>query len=248
MKKILITNDDGIKAPALEILKDKLSRVGDVTIVAPEVPMNAIGNSITLHKPVRINRIEDGKYSVTGTPADCVRVGVLTILKDNVDIVVSGINVGANLGDDVSYSGTVAGAREAALLGIASVASSLVAGEEENFEQAADITIKVIREILKHGIPKRKLLNLNVPDVETGEVKGVKITRLGIRIYDRKIGERTDPLGKKYYWIVGEKLDGIIEDGTDFEAISQNYASLTPLTMDYTAYTLRDKLNNWDLN
>jgi len=245
MKKILITNDDGIRSPALEILKEKLSALGEVTVVAPEIPKNAAANSMTLHEPVRVNKIEKGKYSVSGTPTDCVRIGALTILNDNVDVVVSGINEGANLGDDVNYSGTVAGAREAALMGIPSIASSLVAEEKKNFIQAADITAEIVKKILEKGLPGRKLLNLNVPDLETEQVKGIKITRLGVRIYDRKVKEREDPGGRKYYWILGETLDAVIDEGTDFEAISQNYASLTPVSLEYTDYGLTEELKNW---
>lgn len=248
MVNILVTNDDGIRAPALNILQQKLSPLGRVTIVAPEGPRDATGNSLTLHKPVRVNRIESTKYSVSGTTADCVRIGVLTILNDNVDIVISGINKGANLGDDVSYSGTVAGAREAGLLGIPSLAVSLVINGIKNFNQAAEITKTVTKKLLKFEISPRKILNMNIPDLPDGKVKGIKITKLGKRIYDRKVRERTDPAGRKYYWIIGEKAGGIEEEGSDFEAISHGYASLTPLTMDYTEYGLIEKLENWNLN
>lgn len=244
-KRILVTNDDGIGAAGLDVLKEKLSALGEVTLVVPEVPKSAAANSMTLHKPVRINKVEDRKYSVSGTPVDCVRIGVLTILNDEVDLVVSGINEGANLGDDVNYSGTVAGAREATLMGIPSIAVSLVIGENKNFVQAADITVEIVKKILEHGLPERKLLNLNIPDVKTGKVKGIKITRLCIRIYDRKIRERKDPAGRKYYWILGDILDAIIEEGTDFEAISRNYASLTPVSLDYTDYSFTEELKNW---
>jgi len=248
MKNILLTNDDGIRAPALEILREKMSHLGKVTIVAPEIAQNAMGNSLTLHKPVRINRLEENKYYVSGTPADCVRMGVLTILDDKVDLVVSGINMGANLGDDVGYSGTVAGAREGSLLGVPSLASSLVLNGKNNFEQAADITVKVAEKLIEKGLPERKVLNLNVPDLEDGRVKGIMVAGLGVRIYDREVRERTDPAGGKYYWIIGEELDGVADAGTDFEAIAKGYASLTPLTMDYTDYSFFEELKNWDLN
>ncbi|MDA3792501.1 MAG: 5'/3'-nucleotidase SurE [Elusimicrobia bacterium] len=258
MKKILITNDDGKDAPALDILREVFSELGRVVTVAPSRPMSAMGNSLTLHKPVRINNTGKDKYSVTGTPADCVRTGILTVMEDDVDLVVSGINDGANLGDDVNYSGTVAAAREGALLKVPSLAVSLLSGPAmsgpatsgnmRNFSSAAGIALKVAKKLLKEDIPKRKLLNLNVPDLPDGEVKGIKITRLGIRIYERKVRRRQDPLGRDYYWIIGEKLDGHIDPGTDFEAVSGGYASLTPLTLDSTDGKLIKTLKNWDLN
>ncbi len=247
MKNILITNDDGIDAPALDILREKLSVLGNIVIVAPNVPRNATGNAMTLHKPVRVTEVDNSKYAVTGTPTDCVRVGVLTILNDNVDIVISGINKGANLGDDVNYSGTVAAAREAVLLGIPALASSLVIGKEKNYIQAAEITLKVAENILEKNLSKRILLNLNVPDLKTGDVKGVKITNLGIRIYDRKVREREDPIGEKYYWILGGMLNGVKSEGSDMKAIDDGYASLTPVSMDYTAYNSIKELENWVL-
>ncbi len=248
MKKILVTNDDGIRSPALNLLADKLSPLGKVTVVAPETPMNAMGNSLSLHKPVRIIKYSPSKFSVTGTPADCSRIGVLNIMKENADLVVSGINDGANLGDDVSYSGTVAGAREAALLGVPAISVSLVTGPERNFASAADIAVKVASRVLKKGMPERKLFNINVPDLPSGEVKGIKVARLGVRIYDRRVREREDPSGRKYYWIIGEVLDGHKDPGTDFKAISLKYASLTPLSLDATDYKFLNELENWNLS
>ncbi len=249
MKKILITNDDGVRAPALDLLRDRLSELGKVTIAAPEGPKNAMGNSITLHKPVRVCRISAGKYSVSGSPADCVRVGVLDIMGDSVDLVVSGINIGANLGDDVNYSGTVAGAREAALLEIPSLASSLVEDTHRNYEMAADITFRVAREVLENGFPRRRFLNLNIPDLPEREYpKGVCLCRLGVRIYERKVRERVDPAGRKYYWIIGERLDNVNEKGTDFEAIRRGYAALVPLGLDYTDHELAKELKTWNLS
>ncbi len=248
MKKILITNDDSIKAPGIEILRDALSGLGKVITVAPARPMNATGNSLTLHKPVRINKISKDKYSVSGTPADCSRIGILTVMEDDVDLIVSGINDGANLGDDVNYSGTVAGAREGALLKISSLSVSLLSGDKRNFSQAADIAVKVAKKLLEENMPDRKLLNLNVPDLTDGKVKGIKVTNLGIRIYERKVRRRQDPLGRDYYWIMGEKLDGHTTPKTDFEAVSKEYASLTPLTLDATDKKLLKTLENWDLN
>ncbi|MGM0568675.1 MAG: 5'/3'-nucleotidase SurE [Elusimicrobiota bacterium] len=248
MKNILITNDDGIQAPALDILEEKFSRLGNVTVVAPEFPMNAKSSSISLHKPVRICKYSRNRYSVSGTPADSCRVGILSIMDDNVDFVVSGINDGANLGDDISYSGTVAAAREAALLRVPSLAVSLVIDKLKNFNAAGDIAFEVASRIISRGIPERKLLNLNVPDIPAENIKGIKLSRLGIRIYERKVREREDPAGRKYYWIIGESIDGHSDSGTDFEAISQDYASLTPVTLDSTDYDFLKELGNWDLN
>jgi len=246
-KRILITNDDGISAPSLDILRERLSKLGDVFISAPEFPMNAMGNSITLHKPVRVREVSEGKYAVSGTPADSARVGILTILEDKTDLLVSGINLGPNLGDDVNYSGTVAGAREAAMLGIPALAVSLAGYEHLDFERAADITLRVAEEIMEKGLPPRTLLNLNIPDT-SAPINGIKICKLGIRIYERVVRERVDPSGKKYYWIIGEKLDGYADEGTDFEAINGGYASLTPLGLNYTDEKLSGELQNWNLN
>ncbi|MFC2048782.1 5'/3'-nucleotidase SurE [Elusimicrobiota bacterium] len=248
MKRILITNDDGIHAPALAVLKKLLAHYGEVIVSAPEVPMNAKSSAITLNEPVRINKVRLGEFSVTGTPVDSARIGVLELMDDKVDLVVSGINMGANLGDDINYSGTVAAAREAASLGVLSIASSLVTGRHQNFRQAADYTIKVVEQILDNGLPERTFLNLNVPDLPDGEVNGIRISRTGIRIYDRRIFRKKDPQGRDYYWLLGEKLDGCMAESTDFESIAKGYASLTALTMDYTEYSVNKELENWDLN
>ncbi len=250
-KKILITNDDGINAPALDILKESISELGNITIVAPSSPQSATGSSLTLHKPVRLSRVSSGKFSVSGTPADCVRVGILKVLEEEVDLVISGINSGANLGDDVGYSGTVAAAREASLLGVPAIASSLVIENGcvgVNYSQAAEITLKVAKLMVKEKMAERKILNLNIPDLPDGEVKGIKACRLGRRVYDRKVRERVDPAGRKYYWIVGSRIDGVKEQGTDFEAIARDYASLTPLKLDYTDSEMKKYIEKWDLN
>jgi len=248
MKKILITNDDGISAEPLDILRRKLSYLGDVVIVAPNVQRNASGNAMTLHKPVRIKKLSENKYAVTGTPADCTRIGTLTIMEDKVDMVISGINCGANLGDDINYSGTAAAAREGAMLGIPSLASSLVLEKRENYELAADITVRIAKEMLDKGLPPRTFLNLNVPDLDDTEFKGIKVTSQGIRIYERNIRRREDPIGRGYYWILGSKIGGHRDEGTDMLAVSEGYASLTPITLDYTAAGLKDELLNWSLD
>ncbi|MGM0441921.1 MAG: 5'/3'-nucleotidase SurE [Elusimicrobiota bacterium] len=250
MTDILIVNDDGINAIALKLIKKKLGSLGNITIVAPETPQNATGNSLTLHKPLRVRQVGENEFTTSGTPADCTRIGVLTVLKDNVDLVISGINDGANLGDDIYYSGTVAGAREAALLGIPAIASSLVTGKDKNknFDTAVNITFKLAKKVLQNSLPKRKLLNLNVPNLPDEEIQGIKITRLGIRIYDRKVREREDPLGRKYYWILGDKLSGYRNKGTDLKAIDNKFATITPLTMDSTDYNLSEEISNWEIN
>ncbi len=250
MNNILIVNDDGIRAKALTLLQKKLAPMGSITTVAPETPKNATGNSLTLHKPVRVRQVDKHRYTTSGTPADCTRIGILTILKDNVDLVISGINDGANLGDDIYYSGTVAGAREAALLGIPAIASSLVTGNNKtkNFDTAAAITFNLAQKVLQHSLPHRKFLNLNVPNEPADKIQGVKTTRLGVRIYDRKVRERKDPAGKTYYWILGDILSGHRDKGTDLRAISEKFAAITPLTMDSTDYKLSEIIKKWKIN
>jgi 5'-nucleotidase len=238
MKRILVTNDDGVRSPGLAALARALSRFGAVTVVAPTREASAIGHALTLHHPLRYEHLGDDVYAVDGTPTDCVNIGIATILRGLPDLVASGINKGFNLGDDVTYSGTVSGALEGALLGVPSLAVSLdrVAGEYD-FSHAAAAAAEVAGQILERGLPARTFLNVNVP---TGVPKGFRVTVQARRNHRASISERRDPKGRAYYWI-GESLDEWdLEEGTDYLAIKAGCVSVTPMHPDMTAHQVLD--------
>jgi 5'-nucleotidase len=191
---------------------------------------------MTLHRPLLIEQLKDGVYSVNGTPTDCVNIAVKGLLKEVPKLVVSGINKGPNMGDDVTYSGTVAGAIEALILGVPSFAVSLSARENFRFAEAAEVSLQVARMVLSQGLPKGTLLNVNVPNLSVTDMKGTVITRLGKRIYHQMTVERVDPRGKKYYWIGGGEPEWERDAGTDFDAVDKGMVSITPLHLDLTDY------------
>lgn len=231
---ILITNDDGIYSPGIQILAKRLRELDDVAIVAPDRERSAAGHSMTLHRPLLIEELKDLMYSVNGTPTDCVNIAVKGLLKETPKLVVSGINKGPNLGDDITYSGTVAGAMEAILLGVPALAVSVVAREDFRFAEAADVAAAISRHVLEHGLPAGTLLNINVPNCPTEALRGTRITRLGKRVYHQMTVERVDPRGKKYYWIGGGEPDWEREEGTDLDAVDKQFVSVTPLHLDMT--------------
>lgn len=239
---ILVTNDDGVYSPGIQILAKRLRELDQVVIVAPDRERSAAGHSMTLHRPLLIEEIKEAIYSVNGTPTDCVNIAVKGLLKETPKLVVSGINKGPNLGDDVTYSGTVAGAIEGILLGIPSFAVSLAAREDFRFPEAAEVAFSTAVQILDQGLPPGTLLNVNVPNVPLSELRGTAITRLGKRIYHQMTVERVDPRGKKYYWIGGGEPDWEREEGTDLDAVDRNLVSITPLHLDLTDYSAFDKL------
>ena len=247
-KTILISNDDGIHSEGIKTLARALKRVGEVFIVAPDRERSAASHSLTLHKPLRVEKIGPNAYAINGTPTDCINLAVNGILKKRPDLVVSGINKGGNLGDDVTYSGTVSAAMEGTLLSIPSFAISLVSISRENFDfkNAARFAARLARFILKNRLPKDTLLNINVPDVD--EIKGYRITKQGKRLYGDAVVEKVDPRGKKYYWIGGDilKWEGGGED-TDFKAITSNFISITPVHLDMTNYASFKELHKWKL-
>lgn len=232
MPVILVTNDDGVTSPGIHALAEALKPLGDVTVVAPTQEASAIGHALTLRRPLRIETHGPGAYGVDGTPTDCVNLGVDVILKRKPDLVVSGINKGWNIGDDVTYSGTVAGAMEAALLGIPGIAVSLKRTPEFDFTYAADAAATVARRVLAHPWPARTFLNINV---NTGQPKGFRITTQARRNHVTKIASRLDPRGQPYYWIE-EALDDWHPGGgrSDYEAVMEGYVSVTPLQADLT--------------
>jgi 5'-nucleotidase len=245
--KILVSNDDGVHSLGLKRLAEALRSVGAVTVVAPDGERTAAGHAITLHKPLRVTAIADGLYSTNGTPTDCINLGVITILKERPALVVSGINLGENLADDVTYSGTVSAAMEGTLLGIPSIAISQAGERSFRFDAAADIAVRLAEEVLSRGLPRDTLLNVNVPDLDLSEVRGVKITRLGRRSYDANdVIENHDPRGRKYYWIGGNRSFGAENEGTDFGAVQTGYISVSPVHLDLTNYAALDALASWE--
>ena len=233
MIRILITNDDGIFSEGIKLLARELVEVGRVTVVAPDREQSAAGHSLTLHHPLRIRQIEEDWYAVDGTPTDCVNLAVMWLLEDDPpDLVVSGINFGQNLGDDVTYSGTVSATFEGSLLGIPSVAFSQEVGEHFSFDRAARFAREVVEAVLQEEIAPGLVLNVNIP---VGEIRGVEWTRLGRRRYSQSVVEKRDPRGRRYFWIAGTP-EWEDEEGTDHYALSRGMASITPLHLDLTDY------------
>lgn len=233
MTRILITNDDGVYSEGLRLLARALSPLGEVTVVAPDREQSATGHSLTLGRPLRLQKIEANWYAVDGTPTDCVNLAVLWLLKDaKPDLIVSGINFGLNLGDDVTYSGTVSATFEGTLLGIPSVAFSQEITEGYSFDRAAAFAGRFIAELLSEALRPDLLLNVNLP---AGELQGLSFTRLGKRVYQQVVVEKEDPRGRKYYWIAGTP-EWQSESGTDHEAVAAGRVSVTPLHLDLTDY------------
>ncbi len=244
----LITNDDGYEAEGLQKLAREVAKVCEVLIVAPLIDQSASGHSLTLQRPLRINKIKSNSYSVDGTPTDAVMVALYGILdnKRKPDILLSGINRGPNMGDDVTYSGTVSAAFEGAILGIPSIAISSVESENIDYQSIARFSRKLAKNVLERGLPGFTLLNVNMPNPPRKGYRGVQITRLGKRVYRDIVVENIDPRGKKYYWIAGEP-DWQHLDQSDYSATKAGYISITPLKMDMTDYGFRDELASWPL-
>lgn len=244
---ILVTNDDGVTAPGLLILKHALEKVGVVVVVAPDQNWSAGGHVKTLHKPLRLSEVKlaDGSeaYASSGAPSDCVALVLLGAINFTPDLIVSGINPNSNLSHDVTYSGTVTAAMEGALEGVPSIAVSVESAEA--YEQAAQFAARLAQIVAKHGLPRGVLLNVNVP---TGPIKGVQITRMGTRVYHDELDARIDPRGRPYYWIGGAAPTGIPDDGTDVGALSHGYISVTPIQMDMTAYHFMETLQTWGIS
>ena len=243
---ILVSNDDGVRSEGITVLADLLKELGTVYVVAPDRERSAASHSLSLTHPLRVEKISPRVYSVDGTPTDCVNLGVNGILRGKkIDLLVSGINKGANLGDDITYSGTVSAAMEGTLLGIPSVAVSLVTRSRFRFDTAAEMALDVARKVLKRGLPDDTLLNVNVPNAGREEIKGVRVTRMGKRVYGDLIVEKRDPRGKKYYWIGGDNLNSEDIPGSDLEAIDEGFISVTPIHLDLTNYAALRALRKW---
>src|SRR5882724_2250390 len=245
MTRILLTNDDGIHSDGLIKLEEALKQIGDVYVVAPAAEMSGASHSLTLARPLRIRQLDERHWAVDGTPTDCVTLALNKILPENErpDICVSGINHGGNLGDDATYSGTVAGALEATILGIPGLALSLVAREHFDFTQAAAFGVIAARKVLEEGLPEGALLNINIPP---GEIKGIKVTRQGIKNARPVITEHIDPRGKPYFWIGEEYFNSNSAEGTDYQAIESGYISVTPLKSDMTDHRALTAIESWN--
>ena len=243
--RILISNDDGYFAPGLACLAEHLARVADIVVVAPERDRSGASNSLTLDRPLKLSRATNGLYYVNGTPTDCVHLAVTGMLDQQPDMVVSGINAGANMGDDTIYSGTVAAATEGFLLGIPSIEVSLVGKEFANYETAARVAADLVQRFArqKHSLPW--LLNVNVPDIPYDQLQGIAVTRLGKRHKAEPVVKASNPHGETVYWVgaAGKAQDA--GAGTDFHAVAQQRVSLTPLQIDLTQYNQLDAVRGW---
>jgi len=237
---VVLTNDDGVHAPGLAALERALAELGEVYVIAPEREQSACGHALTLHRPLRPLRLGERRFSVNGTPSDCVNLAVLGFLPETPVLIVSGINHGANLGDDVTYSGTVAAAMEGTILGVPSVAVSLVDGGD--FEVAGRVARLVAMRVLVGGLPGNTLLNVNVPSQSP---RGLRMTRLGHRVYKEKIVEQADPRGRAHYWLGGGEARWDDLEGTDMGAVHDGYVSLTPLHLDLTNHRALAQLGDW---
>ncbi|HEY0658598.1 MAG TPA: 5'/3'-nucleotidase SurE, partial [Pyrinomonadaceae bacterium] len=243
--RILLTNDDGYHSEGIIALENALSEIGDVYVVAPASEMSGASHSLTLSRPLRIRQIDARHWTVDGTPTDCVTLALNRILsfEERPVICVSGINHGANLGDDATYSGTVAGAMESTILGIPGLAFSLVADRNYDFTESAKVAKNLTQKALADGLPENTLLNVNVPK---GIPKGIRVTKQGFKDARPIISEHIDPRGKLYYWIGEERSGFHAEGGTDFEAIDEGYVSVTPMRSDLTNYSAIERLQSWE--
>ena len=232
MPLFLITNDDGIHSPGIAVLAEVLSRIAECVVIAPDRDNSAVSHSLTMNRPLRVTRLKDGFYTLDGTPTDCVAIGLKKIIKQRPDLLVSGINPGPNLGDDISYSGTVSAAVEGTMYGVPSLAVSLAGNAPYDFSHAAETASKLAKLILEQGLPKNTLLNANIPAERPA--RGIKITRQGRRLWDNAIQETRDPRGRKHYWIGGGTPSPDSGKDTDVYAVSKGYISVTPIHLDLT--------------
>ncbi|MCG9696059.1 5'/3'-nucleotidase SurE [Shewanella sp. Isolate11] len=245
MINILVSNDDGVSAPGIAALSEALSQYYQVKTVGPDRNCSGASNSLTLTNPLRINKLDNGYISVSGTPTDCVHLAIRELYQQEPDIVVSGINAGANMGDDTLYSGTVAAAMEGRFLGLPAIAISLVGRELKHYETAAHFACKIVAGLVKKPIAHDQILNVNVPDLPLAEIKGIKVTRLGARHKAEGMVRTQDPAGREIFWLgpPGDEQDA--SEGTDFHAVANGYVSVTPLTVDLTAYEQLSTMKQW---
>jgi 5'-nucleotidase len=252
-KHILVTNDDGVLAPGLLALAQEMRKLGKVSILAPDRNWSGGGHVKTLDRALRVKefRLADGTqaFGSDGAPSDCVALATLGYFKERIDLVVSGINVGANLGHDVTYSGTVTAAMEAVIAGVPGIAVSLEAIEgyvgEVDYGPSAKAALKVVEQVIENCLPQGILLNVNVPFLPEEQIRGISLTRQGLRVYHSRLDERIDPRFRPYYWIGGDAPTGVAEHGTDVGALAEGFVSVTPLQLDLTAYRALNDLGIW---
>jgi 5'-nucleotidase len=240
---ILVTNDDGINSAGIRALADALTDLGEVHVVAPDREQSAVGHALTLHRPLRVDTIGERWSAVNGTPSDCVNLAVLGLLSEPPVLVVSGVNHGSNLGDDVTYSGTVAAAMEGALLGVPSMAVSQVEPDATGFAAAGEVARLVAMRVLVEGLPRQTLLNVNVPP---GRLAGIRLTRLGRRVYREKAVREVDPRGRPYYWIGAGPPEWDEDEDSDISAIRGGFATVTPVHLDLTNYSVLRRMAEWE--
>ncbi len=250
--KILISNDDGIDSPGIAALAKELKKIGEVTIIAPRSEQSAVGHAITMKMPLRINEyFKNGDffgYAVDGTPADCIKIGIRNILQTRPDIVISGINNGSNAAINIIYSGTVSAAREAAIMDIPSLAVSVTSHDAKEYDYAAQIAGKLAQLVVKNGLEKGTLLNVNVPNLPKEEIAGILLTQQGKSKWDDIYEERHDPYGKKYYWLTGNLMETDKDLLSDQFALRNNYVSVTPIHFDLTDYKTYETMKTWEIN
>ena len=249
---VLLTNDDGIYAPGLRALYDRFAEKHQVAVVAPDRERSAIGHAITLHQPLRATRISlngaYGGYAVNGTPADCIKLGILEILPIRPDVVVAGINPGANVGANLNYSGTVAAAKEAALCGTIGIAVSIAAPQAQFYDDAAAFVMQLSEKIHQKGLPFGTFLNVNMPNLPRRKIGGVRVSRQGVKMLTETIEKRKDPRNRIYYWQGRDMQSFGADPQIDGAAVNQNYISITPVQCDMTDYRLLQDLADWDLD
>jgi 5'-nucleotidase len=255
--RFLLANDDGVESQGLTALSNALKTIGHVTVVAPEREQSTMGHALTLHKPVRLYSVRHEKnldvFCLSGTPADCVYMGLRHVMKKPPHVIISGINRGVNLGNDIFYSGTVAAAREGALQNIPSIAASMNfhfepgVKKEAHFEEAAIFVRRVAQKVVAEGLPHKCLLNINFPNLPLSKIKGVKVAKQGFRIYSKNIEKRQDQRNKSYYWLGGEYMGFEPIESSDCVALDQDFISVTPLRIDITQYDFLGELEQWHL-
>jgi 5'-nucleotidase len=245
---ILCTNDDGYLAPGLGVLAEAARALGRVHVVAPDREQSATSHSLTMHFPLRAREVREGVHTVTGTPTDCVALALGALVEGKPDLVLSGVNHGPNMGEDVLYSGTVAGAMEATILGIPAVAVSYAGREAAHLAGYVPLLEKLLPQLARRdAFPPETLLNVNLPPIEAAGVRGVRVTRLARRVYFDSLTRATDPSGKEYFWIGGGDVEWSAPEGTDFHAVDAGYVSVTPLHLDLTNHALLADVGSWDL-
>jgi 5'-nucleotidase len=245
---ILCTNDDGYLATGLGVLAQAASALGQVHVIAPDREQSATSHSLTMHHPLRAHLVREGVHHVDGTPTDCVALGVGALLDRKPDFVLSGINHGSNMGEDVLYSGTVAGAMEATILGIPAVAFSYAGRDAERIPAYAPLVARLLPQLVREGFPAETLLNVNLPPIDPAEVKGVRVTRLARRVFTDSVARGKDPFGREYFWIGGGRVEWDAPEGTDAHAVREGYVAVTPLHLDLTSYRLMEGVGSWGLS